>query len=161
MSFFTAKTAPGAANPTNQFQVLVDSDAFIGWLVAADAHHQIAAAIFQTLQDRQILLTASNLVIAETATVLSYRHGQSLATKFLATIRDSHFPIIHIDEALHQAALEIFRQQPHRGTSVTDCANVAVMHRFNIPAIFSFDQFYAKQFGLATATEVYDEAMQV
>ncbi|WP_162909888.1 hypothetical protein [Aggregatilinea lenta] len=37
------------------------------------------------------------------------------------------------------------------GTSVTDCANVAVIYFLNIPEIFSFDHVYSKSFPLKLA----------
>lgn len=33
-------------------------------------------------------------------------------------------------------AWELFRKQTKKGTSVTDCANAVVAHRFNISTIF-------------------------
>ena len=68
-------------------------------------------------------------------------------------IAASDFPVIFIDEDFHQRALDIFREQTKRGISLTDCANVAVMQRFGITSIFSFDKFYAKEFGLTLAGE--------
>lgn len=90
----------------------------------------------------------TSMVIDEVATVLSHRQGQELARKFLAVVEALQFPTIHIDKTLRQEALAIFKSQQQRGTSVTDCANVAVMKRFAISEIFAFDEVYPKRFGL-------------
>lgn len=132
----------------NQFQVLVDSDAFVGRINPDDVHHERANRIFQSLAEKKSRLVTTSMVVAETATVLSHRVGQSLARTFLEVIQRGNIPVIHIDEALQAVALDIFSQQTRRGTSVTDCANVAVVQRLNISEIFSFDQGYPKRFGV-------------
>jgi len=151
---FMEKMGPGKANPTGNVQVLIDSDAFVGWMLAKDAHHQQTVQIFERLIEDQVAIATTNLVVGETATVLSHRQGQALAKTFLdQVIEASDFPIIFIDEDLHQQALDIFKQQTKRGISLTDCANVAVIQRFGITSIFSFDRFYTKEFGLNLADE--------
>lgn len=136
----------------SRFQTLVDADAFVGRFYPMDAHHSHSLELFARFEKERRILVTTNLVVAEVATVLSHRKGQELAVKFLDMIDNSQIPIIHLDEQLHQRALDTFRDQTARGTSVTDCANVAVMDYFNIPEIFSFDRVYAKAFGLKVAT---------
>lgn len=46
-----------------------------------------------------------------------------------------------------------FKMQTKKGASVTDCANVAVVRQFNMPANFGFDQVYAKTFGVRLETK--------
>jgi len=129
--------------------VLIDSDAFVGWLYEKDGHHAEASRIFARLEDERRVPVVTSLVIAEAATVLSHREGQPLARTFLDLAR--RYPVIHITKALQQQALDLFQAQKARGTSVTDCANVVVMRQFQIPTIFSFDKVYPKTFGLKTA----------
>jgi len=129
-------------------EVLVDSDAFVGRFYTKDAHHERAKRGFSTLEKRGSAIATTSLVISEVATVLSHRSGQELARKYLDVMERSKLPVIHIDENLQGAALELFKKETARGTSVTDCANVVVVKRFEIPALFSFDKFYTKRFGL-------------
>jgi len=123
--------------------VLVDSDAFIAWLVEDDLLHKEAVGVLKTLQETKQVTVTTNLVVAETATVLSNRVGQDQARAFLDFVEK--LPIIHITEALQAEALKLFRQQATKGTSVVDCCNVAVVKSFHIASIFSFDGFYRKQ----------------
>ena len=133
----------------SKFHTLIDSDAFIGWLREADAHHKKAKAIFEKLKQASLVPATTSLVVAETATTLSARISQSLAKTFLDTV--NKFPVIHITEELQKEALEIFRKQKNKRISVVDCSNVAVVRRFKIPTIFSFDKFYFKRFDLKPA----------
>lgn len=134
----------------SKFQVLIDSDAFVGNSYPDDPHHLRAMDIFARLEKERRSIVTTNLVVLEVATVLSHRSGQPLAVKFLDMIENRKVPVIHLDEKLQKSALNTFRDQTARGTSVTDCSNVVVMDYFNIPEIFSFDRVYAKAFGLKT-----------
>ena len=156
MKLFMANTALGVAKRNSNFQVLIDSDAFVGWMVELDAHHQKASQVFDRLHLEDTRLVTTSLVVLETATVLSHRSGQSLAKTFLdEVIEKGQFPVIHILEDFYHQTLNIFKTQTKKGTSITDCANVAVARQFNIPTIFSFDQVYSKSFGLKMASEGY------
>ncbi len=130
--------------------ILVDSDAFVGWLYQRDSHHPQADAIFTDIIHQRRPLVTTSYVVTETATVLSHRQGQALARQFLEMA--AKFPVIHINETLHQATLNLFSQQEKKGSSVVDCSNVVVMRQFQIPVIFSFDQVYHKTFQLQMAT---------
>ena len=154
MNCCTVKTVPGevviaSSTERPRYQVLIDSDAFVGWLYAKDSHHAEASRIFTRLEDQRWVPVVTSLVVAEAATVLSHREGQPLARTFLDLAK--RYPVIHITRQLQQHALDLFQAQKARGTSVTDCANVVVMRQYQIPTIFSFDKVYPKAFGLKPA----------
>ena len=134
---------------TSNFQVLVDSDAFVGLMIEKDAHHKSSQKIFKRLRAQKAKLLTTSLVVVETATVLSHRVGQDLARAFLVeVVEKGGLPVTQIIDDLYEEALKIFKDQTKKGTSVTDCANVAILKRLNIPEIFSFDKVYSKSFGL-------------
>ena len=128
-------------------EVLIDSDAFIAWLRPGDLFHPHAREVFTRLQQHQTRLATTSLVILETATVLSHREGQTVARQFLQLVEESQLPVIHIDEALQTATLELFKSRTTKGTSMVDCANAVVAQQMGIPQVFSFDRFY-QQLGL-------------
>lgn len=131
------------------YDMLIDSDAFVGWILETDPHHEQAVALFEEAQQSSWRLVTHNFVIAETATVLSHRSGQPLARQFLNAIKD--IPQIYVQEDLFLKGLEIFRSQENKGTSFVDCLNVVVMKQLTIPRLMSFDQFYRKKFDLQIA----------
>jgi predicted nucleic acid-binding protein len=133
--------------PHNQPTILVDSDAFVALFWDADTNHAQADQLFEDRKANRFRLIATSFVMMETATVLSHRKGQEAARTFLDY--STRLPVIHITEALQQEAMSIFREQTKKGTSVVDCANVAVMRRYGIQQIFSFDKVYTNHFGLA------------
>ena len=134
----------------NEFEVLIDSDAFVGLFVEQDAHHPRTLEIFKRLAHNNIKVVATSFIIAETATVISKISGQVTTRKFLDYTASGSLPIIHIDEVIQREAQKIFAEQENKRTSVFDCANVAVIHQFAIPQILSFDAVYPKKFNLKT-----------
>ena len=133
------------------FEVLVDSDAFVGLFFPDDAHYPTCRRVFETFAQQRTNLVTTNYTVAETATVLSRLSGQSLARAFLDYIASGVFPVLYIDEPLQKAAIDLFKQQENKTTSLFDCANVALMRSLDIPKIFSFDQVYGKKFALKVA----------
>lgn len=143
------KVGRGKVMEHNSIEVLVDSDAFVGAMLEKDAHYKEAKTIFETLKERSTQIVTTSAVIGETATVLSHRVGQEIANNFLnATTTLGGIAVVHVDEELHQAALNIFMKQQTKGTSYVDCVNVVVCRKFNIPHIFGFDKAYPKYFGI-------------
>jgi predicted nucleic acid-binding protein len=126
-----ANTALGREQ-VSSFQVLIDSDAFVGRFYPNDAHHQAATRLFKRLQRKRLYSVTTSQVIDEVATVLSHCQGQDLARLFLRTIEDTKFPTIFVDERLRAEGLNVFVSQTRKGTSVTDCGNVAVISLFLI-----------------------------
>lgn len=133
----------------SDFDVLVDTDAFIAWFVAFDLLHQPATDLFAKLIREEVLMVATNWVVMETATVLSYRVGQDQARRFLKHLENSRFPTIRITDELEQDTVSLFKHQNGRGVSMVDCANAVFAKHLAIPRIFSFDKFY-KRLNLAT-----------
>lgn len=133
---------------SNVYQVLVDSDAFVGRFFDEDAHFERAEALFNKTAKENIMLLTTSAVVGEAATVLSNRCDQKTALAFLEIVEDSLIPVIHIDAVLHNEALTLFKQQAKRGTSYVDCTNVVVARHFDVFQILSFDKAYPKDFGL-------------
>jgi predicted nucleic acid-binding protein len=135
----------------SNFDVLVDSDAFVGWIMPDDAHHHRVSERFERIFVRRRRLVTTSWVIAETATVLSRKAGQEVARLFLERVELLGFPVIHMSEKLQAATVELFKAQLGRNVSMVDCSNVVVMETFEIRAILSFDEFYFKRMGLKAA----------
>ena len=144
-----ANRVRGGAVARMKIDVLIDSDAFIAWLRPGDLFNRHAQEVFTKLQKQETPIATTSLVILETATVLSHREGQNVAKQFLQLVEEYKLPVIHIDEDLQQATLELFKSRTTKGTSMVDCANAVVAKRLGIAQVFSFDHFY-KHLGLRT-----------
>jgi predicted nucleic acid-binding protein len=150
-----AKKARGKEAMLPDSQVLVDSDAFVSLLIQKDAHHAETSRLFSELAKKKIRLVTSSFVIAETATVLSHKIGQETARAFLeGVISEGAFPVIHVSESLQSQATAVFKAQESKGTSMTDCVNVALMKQLESSIIFSYDLFYPKRCQLQLLSSV-------
>lgn len=127
-------------------KVLDDSDAFIGWIVATDQHHYRAEAAFEQLRQERLQPITTNLVIAETASLLSRRYSLQQARTFLNI--SQKLDTIYISEELHHSAVRLFLEQQRTNTTFVDMCNVVVMKQLSLSAILSFDVVYTKDFDL-------------
>src|SRR3990172_5609153 len=107
-------------------QMLVDSDVFVAWLMPDDLLHKEAEKKLSELEKKETPLVMTNWVLAETATVLSYRAGHRVAVEFLENMERMGFEIAWTGEKAFAAAVNLFKRQKKRGTSMVDCINVAV-----------------------------------
>jgi predicted nucleic acid-binding protein len=150
MRCYTEKTGLGKETMSDDQQILIDSDAFIGLTHKTDALHKQAIVIYKQLKQKQVQFTTTSAVVSEIVTLLSHRQGHLAACKFLETFVDSgQVPVIFVNEPLYQQGLHLFKQQTKKGTSFTDCANAAVCRQLDLTHIFSFDRVYPKSFGIA------------
>ena len=140
----------GAETMKNDYHILVDSDAFVGWMLKGDAHYERAGALFAQIKEKRTSVVTTSAVVDETITVLSHRQGQDTARAFLEqVIEQGEFPVLFISEAIRTQALDLFVAQTKKGTSMTDCINAAICARMAIPYIFSFDKAYPTQFNIS------------
>lgn len=123
-------------------KILLDSDALFALYVAKDTHHQNAKRIFQRLLTAHTELWTTNLVVQETATVISFRLGQREAKKFITRLKKIDIRQASVNQKLTARSWEIFRKQKKKGTSFVDSANVAMAKEMGIKNIFSFDKIY-------------------
>lgn len=126
-------------------KILIDTDALFGLFIPRDAHHLAAKKLLEACKNRCDDLLVFNIVIQETATVISYKQGQQVSKKFVAEVDQLNATQILLDEGLEEHAWKIFMSQSKKGTSFVDSANLAAMRYYHLDKIFSFDRFYPKE----------------
>lgn len=125
-----------------QNKLLVDSDIFYSLIDNKDANHIQAVSLNKKLISQGFNFITINLVIYETATVLSHKINHQVARDFLENILSGKMEIVRLDEEIEKDAFEIFRKQQRKNTSFVDCANIAVCKKMGFNVIFSFDKIY-------------------
>lgn len=129
-------------------KTLVDTNVLVGAIRDQDALHERAARMLVVLKNNHETW-ALNLVIQETATVLSMRDGMAAARTFYQGYKDIIDVEIKIDDKLEQLSWQIFLKQHKKGTSFVDCANLAVHQHYRLDAIATFDEFYPRNVRLS------------
>lgn len=125
-------------------KLLADSDFLFGLFVDVDAHHANCVSFLKKIIKNKDQIVILNLVIHETATVISNKRSQSEAILFLNKMSKMPIEIINIGEDDETSGWEIFKRQTKKGTSFVDCANLAVVEKYKLSGILSFDKFYPK-----------------
>ncbi|MFB3853864.1 MAG: type II toxin-antitoxin system VapC family toxin [Vicinamibacterales bacterium] len=127
--------------------IFVDTGAWYAVADRSDRHHVEAARFYGQRGPAGDLVT-SDLVVAETWTLLAAHLGRASALAFWEILRDLKVPILTLDPADVEAAWRIVQAFPDQAFSFTDCASFALMERLGIDSAFAFDaHFLVYRFG--------------
>lgn len=122
---------------------LVDSDFLYGLSIATDGHHKASSKVFRKLINvKKVNFCVINLVIQETATVISRKIGQKESLIFLNNLIGLPIKIIVLGEEDENLGWGIFKKQTKKETSFIDCANLAMYQKYKFDGVLSFDEFY-------------------
>lgn len=126
--------------------LFVDTSAWVALLHRRDQAHERAASCWPAIRGGRRLLVTTNLVVAETHTILSRRLGAAAGLAFLDGM--AYRPgqrIAWVDEELTTAATEQWlRRYRDKTFSLTDAVSFEVMRRENIAEAFAFDRHFAR-----------------
>jgi len=120
--------------------IFVDTGAFLALYFKRDQYHQEAARIWSGVEQPCV---TSNLVIAETATLLGRVIGMVEAAARVADIYAS--PGIEVAASTRDtelSALDWMRKYADQYVSFTDCVSFALMRRHEIRTAFTFDRHF-------------------
>ncbi|MEK7577817.1 MAG: PIN domain-containing protein [Patescibacteria group bacterium] len=123
-------------------KLLVDSDFLFGLFVPHDPHHKRSNTIYQKVKNDNGTLYCLGHVLQEVGTVLSHKVDMDDVRRFYNEYPNLDLIKIHLEEALENAAWELFLKQTKKGCSFVDCANLAVIEKYGLDGILSFDTFY-------------------
>jgi predicted nucleic acid-binding protein len=127
--------------------MLVDTGAWYAVADASDRHHAEAAQFYQEHAGRVAFVT-TDLLVAETWTLLNAHLGRPAALTFWETLRETRVPIVTVEPVDLEAAWHIAQAYPDQTFSFVDCASFALMERLRIYDVFTFDtHFLVYRFG--------------
>ena|SRR3990167_1719294 len=123
-------------------KLLVDANVLVALYRPNDALNLKASELVRKLHQSGCRFFALNLVIQESATVLSMREGMASANNFYSKYKKIIDVEIDTDRELEDHSWKIFLKQTKKGSSFVDCANLAAIERYKLDGIVSFDKFY-------------------
>ena len=121
--------------------ILVDTGAWYAVCDASDINHQRAKAFYEKVAG-VIPFVTTDMILAETWTLLSARLGRSVALTFWETLREARVPVITLEEVDIEAAWQIINTFHDQTFSFTDATTFAVMERLGIERVFTFDRHF-------------------
>ena len=127
--------------------MLVDTGAWYAVADRSDRHHARARQFFVDEAPRGRLLT-TEVIVAETFTLIGAHIGRSAALEFWARLRAARIPIATLEAVDLEAAWRIATAFPDQTFSFTDCTSFALMERLGVHDAFAFDaHFLVYRFG--------------
>lgn len=124
-------------------RLLVDSDFLIGLFRDDDPNHKKSVILMNKRFGNNEMIV-SNLVIQETATVLSHRSGMDAVRLFWQKLPKLDLINFWTDKEVEQEGWKIFLKQNKKKSSYVDCANLAIIQKLKLDGILCFDKFYPK-----------------
>src|SRR3989344_8884122 len=137
-------TSMGASGLNNLY---LDADVLVGLNVQIDVHHTNAILLLSTVAKMKpppSLYVGFNILL-EAFTMISQRERKQQAQKLQSEVRSGRYTIIIPDEELIDRAEELFFSIPSKNVSYSDCMSFAIMEKYKIEYVLSFDIHFKKQ----------------
>src|SRR5262245_55682048 len=125
--------------------VFVDTSALVGKLLESDERHSRAQETMRRLlRDGRELLT-TDYVFDEVVTRVRGRATHEDAVRAGDSILSSTvIEVIDVDSGLRKEAWRLFKKYRDQMLSFTDCTSFAVMGKFSLREVFTFDDDFSK-----------------
>src|SRR5215204_4237754 len=120
--------------------VFVDTGCWYAFTVPTDPGH---SAVASWLRSNRLGVVTTDFVVDETLTLLRARGESDRAVTFGRRFFDlAEIAIRYVDGSELRRAWEIFRDQPLRQWSFTDCTSKAVIERMHIKHVLTFGHHF-------------------
>jgi uncharacterized protein len=127
--------------------IFVDTWAWYALVDVADSDHSLAQIANEELLNRGHTFVTTNLVVAETLTLIRYHLHHAAALRFHQTLQQlvasGLLQLVRISEEHEAAAWTIFAQYADQAFSYTDCTSFAVMRDLQLDHVFTADHHFA------------------
>ncbi len=121
-------------------KVYVDTRAWIAFFSARDQNHVEAERLFREAVSRDVLLTTTNLVLAEVHRLILHRAGVAAAALALDRIGSSaHVSVVFASNAHHSAAIAWLRKLSGYRITYTDAVGFAAIEAVGCVGFLSFN----------------------
>ena len=123
--------------------IFVDTGAFLARYLKRDQFFENAQNQWASIRKEAIPLVTTNLILVETATLLSRRTGPDVAVAKVRSIYQSRSFMIHSSAKEDElAGLDLISQFRGQDISLTDGISFVVMRKLGITRAFSFDHHF-------------------
>jgi len=124
--------------------VFADTSGLLALLNRADEHHARAERAFATLRTRQTSLLTTSFVLVETYALVGRRLGLD-AVRSLRADFGPLLEIVWVDEALHEAGLDLWLERHRRRLSLVDAVSFVTMRQRGVEEAFAFDPHFEQE----------------
>ena len=129
-------------------KIFIDSSAWINATLIGEPHHDEAKRLLSDFVKGGLSIFTSNDVVDETVTRLLYRVSFKVAEDFYTIFRQSvvrgSIVQLWVDDQLQDEAWNLVKKFREHRLSLTDATSIALLRRFNLDAIVTFDDDFKK-----------------
>lgn len=130
-------------------KILIDTGAIYAFVTRTDFHHERAKRFIREWLDEQGVFVLSDVVFAETMTLLKARLGSEIAIRVGRELRQNPAYLwLGLGEDSERETWVAFQRYADKDWSYTDCATLALARREGIPLIFAFDHHFTQMPGI-------------
>ncbi len=123
--------------------IFVDTGAFLARYLKRDQYFDRARSQWLLIRSEALPLVTTNLVLVETATLLSRRSRPDVAVgKMRAIYQSGSFTVHYSSREEEMAGLDLIAKYRGHDVSLTDGVSFAVMRKLGITRAFSFDRHF-------------------
>jgi predicted nucleic acid-binding protein len=124
--------------------VFADTSGLLALLNASDDQHARAQRAFANLQSRQAPLVSTSFVLVETYALAGRRLGLDAVRSFRADFAPL-IDVVWVDEALHDAGLDLLLDRRKRLLSLVDAVSFITMRQKNVADAFAFNPHFEQE----------------
>jgi uncharacterized protein len=124
-------------------RVLIDTGAVYAFVTRTDPHHEDAKRFVKEWLEKQGIFVLSDVVFAETMTLLKARLGPEIAIQVGRELRHNvAYSWLILGSDGERETWAVFQRFTDKEWSFTDCAVLALARREKIPLVFAFDRHF-------------------
>ncbi len=124
--------------------VFADTSGLLALVNADDENHARAERAFTTLGVRRAALVSTSFVLVETYALVGRRFGLDAVRTFRADVAPL-IEVVWVDEALHDAGLDLLLERRKRQLSLVDAVSFVTMRQRNVAEAFAFDPHFEQE----------------
>lgn len=127
-------------------RVFIDTSAFYALADSGDVNHERAVKLYDDLLKKKCRFILSDMVFAETVTLIRRRLGYRASLIYSDTIKEGNvtglFKMIFVTEGIFRKSLELFFQLKDRKISFVDATSLTLIKEKGIRKAFAFDMHF-------------------
>ena len=126
-------------------RVLIDTGAIYAFVVRTDKHHAEAKAFTKSLLATGESFVLTDLVFAETMTLLKARLGSPVALRVGRELRQNPiYQWVSLGTEGEEETWGAFQRYHDKAWPYTDCALLVLARRLNVSEVFAFDEHFGQ-----------------
>jgi predicted nucleic acid-binding protein len=123
--------------------IFIDTGALLARYLEQDQHHKEAIQKWEKVRIANKKCLVSNFVLDEFFTLLARRTTYKFAAEKAHIIYASNvFEIVRPDQIIEEQSIALFAKLSDQKISFTDCISFALMKRYKVKHVFSFDHHF-------------------